>query len=144
MAVPALAGTCFSVYLVEDEPFAAFAMIDLKETNTAPNPNSIGIWNALAIATISVLMFFLSIISLLSKSEYDRLMGQWWDTFLGRQFWLATASLMFVGALLLLNLIHDLVAYQRPHWRRMLNVLIWGMGACIAVTLVGNSMFMAG
>ena len=119
-------------------------MIDLKETNASPNPHSIGIWNALGIAVIAGLMFFLSILSLMSEEQYNGIMEHRWQIFLQRQFWLAAISLMFVGGLLLLNFIHDLVAYRRPHWRRILNVLLWGMGACVAITFVGNCMFMSG
>lgn len=102
----------------------------------------IGGWNYAGIVIIAGIMGSVSWFTLLKPDELEQLHEHWGSTFIMRQVAFTFYSFMALCILLLINALYDMKRYGEIRWRRLLDIIIFGMIVCVAVTLMGNLLLM--
>ncbi|WP_276135127.1 hypothetical protein [Polluticoccus soli] len=98
----------------------------------------VGGWNYAGIVIIAGVMGSYSWYTLLKPDELKQLHEQWGANFLMRQAAFTFYSFMALCILLLINVLYDLKRYGEVNWRKLVDIILFGMIVCFAVTLLGN------
>ncbi|MCD6064741.1 MAG: hypothetical protein K0R82_2652 [Flavipsychrobacter sp.] len=103
----------------------------------------IGGWNYAGVVVIAGVMGASSIFTMLTPDELDQLQTRWWSTFLSRQLGFTFYSFIALSFLLLINVIYDLTSRGEINWRRLVDIIFFGMIVCFMTTLLGNLVLMS-
>jgi hypothetical protein len=98
----------------------------------------IGGLNYAGVVIVAGVMGASSLFTLLTTDELEQLRTHWWSTFLTRQVAFTFYSFIALCILLLFNVLYDLKTQREVNWRKLVDIILFGMTVCFMVTLLCN------